>query len=111
MIVAEISRGAIVVIGEAVKSVRRLGVVVQADIFGGLLSVLVCPLTTEDVDAPLLRIRLDPSDQLPLQSVSWIMVEHLTAIPRNTIGAVIGHITTEQQRSLDRAIIVVAGIA
>lgn len=109
--VVEFSRGSVVTIGKGGKGVRRLGVVLQADFLAGLPSVMVCPLTTDEVDAPLLRVRLDPSDTLPLQSVSWIMVELLTAIPRSTIGTVLGHITSEQQRALDRGIIVVAGIS
>jgi mRNA interferase MazF len=109
--VVEISRGAIVIIGKPVKGVTKMGVIVQADIFGTLPSVLVCPITDVEIDAPLLRIRLDPSDTLPLAKSMWIMAELLTAIPRSMIGTVIGHIAPDQQRQLDRALIVVTGIA
>ena len=39
------------------------------------------------------------------------MVELMTAIPRTEIGAVIGHITPDQQRALNHSRIVIAGIA
>lgn len=107
----EITRGSVVVIGKPVKGLRRFAVIIQSDAFAPLPSVLVAPLTFDEVDAPLLRVRLDSSDTLPMDSTAWIMVELVTAIPRTLIGTKIGHITPEQQRELDRALIVISGIA
>lgn len=40
----------------------RPAVVVQDDRFDATASVTVCPFTTNPVDAPLVRIRIEPSD-------------------------------------------------
>lgn len=108
----DITRGSVVMIGKASKGVQRLAVVVQANAFRALKSVMVCPISpVQMLDVSLLRIPLDPTVELPLAGPSSIMAELLTVIARDQCGKVIGRISEEQQRALDRAIIVVAGIA
>ena len=107
----DIVRGSVVFIsGDHADPARRV-VVVQASAFSSLPSVLVCPLSDVDVDAPLLRVRLKPSDRLPLTEPAWIMTELLTAVPRELIGLVVGHISEEEFRQLNRSIILVLGLA
>ena len=107
----ELCRGAVAFIGKPLNGIKRLGVLLQTNAFNSLPSVLVCPIPGSDVDAPFLRVRLDPSDALPLQFTMWAMAELMTAIPKSEVGTVIGHMSSEQQKALDRSIIMIAGIA
>ncbi len=73
-------------------------------------SVVVCPLTGVEVAAPLARLRIEPSEGVGLRAASWIMVERITAIRRERIGARLGCLPREAQVALDRALVVFLGI-
>jgi mRNA interferase MazF len=88
----------------------RPAVVVQSDLFDASDSVLVVPLTTVEVDAPLLRIAVLPGAALPLASPSWVMVEKLTAIRRDRAREVVGRLPPEAMLTLDRSLAVVLGL-
>jgi mRNA interferase MazF len=88
----------------------RPALVLQADRFGETSSLIVCLLTSEDADAPLLRVRLEPSATLPLRTPSWAMVDKLTSVARARIGGVIGHASAEDMLRVERALVVVLGI-
>jgi mRNA interferase MazF len=87
----------------------RPAVVVQADVFAGTGSVLICPLTTMAVDAPLLRVPISPGPELALSAPSWAMAEKLTAVRRDRIGRGIGRVTPEEMLALERCLAVVLG--
>ena len=72
----------------------RPAVVVQSDLFDATNSLVICPLTTEGHDAPLLRVAVRPSPTLRLAVPSWVMVEKITSVRRErardtgpTVGA------------------------
>jgi mRNA-degrading endonuclease toxin of MazEF toxin-antitoxin module len=50
----------------------RQAVIVQSDFFQETGTVTLCPVTSVDADAPLLRLHLAPSASLPLDLASWI---------------------------------------
>lgn len=87
----------------------RPAVIVQADVFDGTASVIVCPLTSVEVDAPLLRVPVEPTDALPLSGRSWVMVEKVTAIRRDRAGRVIGRLGEDETVALQRSLAVVLG--
>lgn len=88
----------------------RPAVILQSNDFPHTGSVVVCLLTTREEDAPLLRLRVEPSPLLPLQAASWIMVDKVTAVMRAKIGVRIGRIAAEDMARLERAIVVFLGI-
>jgi mRNA interferase MazF len=88
----------------------RPAVVVQSDLFHATGSVTIAPLTSEAVDAPLLRLRLEPSDSLPLREASYLMVDKITTIRRDRVGQVIGHLSRDDVVRLDRALVVFLGL-
>ncbi len=88
----------------------RPAVVVQSDLFAATGSVAVRPLTSEEVDAPLLRVRVEPSGALPLRGASFVMVDKITTVRRDRIGRVIGRLAREDVLRLDRALLVFLGI-
>ena len=53
----------------------RLGLVIQSNLFAEHPSVTFLPLTSELVDAPLIRIRVEPSAKNGLQKPSQIMID------------------------------------
>jgi len=87
----------------------RPAIVVQADTFDGTDSIVVCLITSEALDAPLLRIPLRLQDT-GLVGASWVMVDKLTAVGRNQIGKVIGRADDATMVGLNRALAVFLGL-
>jgi mRNA interferase MazF len=46
--------------------------------------------TTDATDAPLFRLRVEPDAQNGLTSVSWLMVDKITTVPKTKIGTQLG---------------------
>lgn len=101
-------RGDLVVIADRAggdyASKPRPAVVVQADLFGGTRSIVVCPLTTNERESSLLRVPVS-GGRLP----SWAMVDKLTSVRRDRVGQVIGHLTREEMLVLERSLAVFLG--
>ena len=90
----------------------RPGVVVQADEFNKELStIFVCPISSDLQEKLPLRpiIEAKPSNGLRLRS--QIMTDKMLALRQDRIRRVIGHIDTETSEHLDRALLVVLGLA
>lgn len=86
-------------------------VVVQDDRFDATASVTVCPLTTSAVDAPLLRIPVEPTEVTGIQQSSQIMVDKVTTMPRGNLGDHVGRLSDADLVRLDRALLVFLGLA
>jgi mRNA interferase MazF len=90
----------------------RAGVVVQADELGDHTStVLVCPMSSEIETAPRLRPTVEPSARNGIRVRSQIMADKVTALGRNRIRRVIGHLDPASSDALDRALMIVLGLA
>ena len=90
----------------------RPGVVVQADEFNaGLSTVFICPISSDLQENLSLRpiIEAQPSNGLRLRS--QIMTDKMIALRHDRVRRVIGHIDTETSEQLDRALLVVLGLA
>jgi len=70
----------------------RPALVVQADHFGHLASITVLPITSTLVDAPLLRVPIEPGEENGLARRSPIMVDKPQTPSRNRLGPVIGRL-------------------
>jgi mRNA interferase MazF len=84
-------------------------VVVQDDRFDATASVTVCPFTTNPVDAPLLRLPIEPSDDNGLGQPSRFMVDKVTTLPRSSLGARLGRLRDDELIQLHRSLIVFPG--
>lgn len=71
----------------------------------------VCPFTTATIDAPLMRLSVEPSEQNGLDRPSSLMIDKVTTVPRSSIGAQLGRLSDDQVVQLDRALIVFLGLA
>jgi mRNA interferase MazF len=86
-------------------------VIVQDDRFDSTASVTVCPLTTNPVEAPLVRIAVEPTDSTGIEKPSWIMVDKLTTMPRVNVRDRLGKLADADLVRLDRALVVFLGLA
>jgi len=89
----------------------RPGVIVQADEFKDLSTVFICPVTSDVQERLPLRpiIEAGPSNGLRLRS--QIMTDKMIALRQDRVRQVIGHIDSETSEQLDRALLVVLGLA
>jgi len=90
----------------------RPAVVVQADLFKEThASVTVAPVTSTLVNAPLFRLAVEPSPRNGLRALSQVMVDKLTTVRRERIGATIGELEPETLTRVNRALALWLGIA
>jgi mRNA interferase MazF len=86
-------------------------VVIQDDRFDATVSVTVCPFTTNPVEAPLVRLPIDPSDDNGLDQPSQLMVDKVTTVPRSSLGDRVGRLHDDELVQLNRSLIVFLGLA
>ena len=90
----------------------RPALVVQSDYFNeGHASVTVIPVTSTLVDAPLFRLTLEPTAGNGLRSISQLMVDKITTVPRSKLGQCIGRLADQDMVRLGRAVVVFFGLA
>jgi len=86
-------------------------VVLQDDRFDATASVTVCPFTTNPVEAPLVRLPIDASEDNGLEEPSQLMVDKVTTVPRSSLGKRLGKLRDEDLIALNRSLIVFLGLA
>jgi mRNA interferase MazF len=89
----------------------RPAVVVQSEAFVIDTSIVVCPMTGEDVGASFLRPVVDPDVCNNLAERSWIMIDKIGVVEPNRIGRRIGALRPDQMRALDQRLAVFLGLA
>jgi mRNA interferase MazF len=89
----------------------RSVLIVQDDRFDATASVTVCPFTTSPVDAPLIRIPVEPSDTNGLDRPSSLMVDKITTVPRSGLGERLGRLRDDELVQLNRSLMVLLGLA
>jgi mRNA interferase MazF len=86
-------------------------VVVQDDRFDATASVTVCPFTTNPVDAPMVRIPIEPSEENGLERPSSLMIDKVTTVPRSRLGNRLGRLSDDELAQLNRSLMVFLGLA
>ena len=89
----------------------RPALVVQSDLFDELSSVTLCLVTSTLLEAPLLRITVDPSPENGLQRISQVQVDKITTVKRQRVGGVIGRLDDATLLKVNRSLAVFIGIA
>lgn len=90
----------------------RPAVVVQADEFDLLLSVTLCLVTSDPVEAEgLLRIDVQASAENGLREDSKVMVDKIVTVPVRRVGTRIGVIEERVLDALDQSLLVFLGLA
>jgi mRNA interferase MazF len=85
--------------------------IVQDDRFDATAAVTVCPFTTSPVDAPLIRIPIEPTDTNGLDRPSSLMVDKITTMPRSGLGERLGRLRDDELVQLNRSLMVFLGLA
>lgn len=86
-------------------------VIVQDDRFDATNSVTVCGLTRDKTDAPLFRLPVAPDDVNHLDTLSRLMVDKITTVPKEKLGYHLGRLDDEDMVRLNRAILIFLGLA
>ena len=89
----------------------RPALVVQADQFAGLGSVVILPITSTLVDAPLLRLSVEPSLDNGLRAPSQIMLDKPMTVKTDKIGSPFGHLDDTTMLSVSRSLALFLGLA
>jgi mRNA interferase MazF len=86
-------------------------VVIQDDRFDATDSITVCAFTTDSTDAPLIRLRLEPTLLNGLHESSSLMVDKLTTVQRSRLRTRVGRLSDEDMVRVGRAVVVFLGLA
>lgn len=89
----------------------RPALIIQDDLFAASESITLLPLTSHLIDAPLLRLTLEPGQLNGLDRASQIMVDKLTTVRRSNLGQRIGRIDSATMVSVEQSLAVFLGLA
>ena len=90
----------------------RPALVIQSDLFAQLTStVTVALLTSTPVNAPLLRVPIEPSQANGLRQRSYVMVDQIFSARTRRLGDVFGRLDDVDMLAVNRALALFVGIA
>jgi mRNA interferase MazF len=90
----------------------RPGVIIQADELGyTTTSVLVCPMSSDITEFHRTRPVVEPTASNGLRLRSQIMTDKINALRRDRVRQVLGSLDVDASEQLDRALLVVLGLA
>lgn len=103
-------RGDIVTVAGGVHASKpRPALVVQDDRFDATDSLAVCPFTTTEVDAPLLRVPVVANEANGLGQDSYLMVDKITTVRRSNARTVLGRLEATTVVEFERRLLVFLG--
>lgn len=88
----------------------RPALVIESDLFDQHPTVTVLLLTSTLANAPLLRVRVNPSVQNGLQTVSQVMVDKTMTVRREKLGSPFGKLESETLQEVERCLAVFLGV-
>ena len=97
--------------GAAYAGKPRPAVIIQDDRFDANDSIVVCPLTTDPTSAPTFRLPIPSNSRTGLRAPCRLMVDKLTAVPRQRLGMLVGTLSTDELKMLNRAVFVFLGLS
>jgi mRNA interferase MazF len=86
-------------------------VIVQDDSFDATDSITICAFTTDETDAPLFRLSVQPNERNGLRAKCRLMVDKITTVPKTKVGARVGRLDDEDILRLNQAVLVFMGLA
>jgi len=87
----------------------QLALIIQSDLLDELDSVILCPVTSELRNA-VFRITIEPNPSNGLRTLSQVMVDKLSTMPRTKVSAPFGHLEESRMKAVDKALLLVVGI-
>ena len=88
----------------------RPALVVQADPFDLTATVTVLLISSDLVDAPLIRLTVEPDSTNGLRLASQIMVDKAMTVRRDRIGPVFGRLDPEMMIAVNRSLALFLGL-
>lgn len=89
----------------------RPALIVQADAFGDMDSVIFLPLTSDITTALTCRILIAPTAENGLQVESQVMADKCSTLPLGKVGPVFGHLGAFDLGRVNRALASFLGFA
>ena len=89
----------------------RPALVIQSDAFNEHASVTVLLMSSTLVDAPLLRVTVQPGEATGLQKPSQVMVDKAMTVKRDKLGEAFGSAGDAAMLEVGRCLAVFLGIA
>src|SRR5437868_11522349 len=89
----------------------RAVVIVQDDSFDATDSITICAFTTDETDAPLFRLSVQPNERNGLRATCRLMVDKISTVPKIKVGARVGRLDDEDILRLNQAVLVFVGLA
>lgn len=87
----------------------RPALVVQSDLLEELDSVVLCPLTSALRNAAF-RVTVEPNPSNGLRTLSQVMVDKLSTLPRAKVTEPFGRLDDERMKAVARALLLVVGV-
>ncbi len=104
-------RGQIITVaGGVYASKPRPALVIQDDMFDATDSLTVCPLTSVETDAPLLRVAVTADGTNGLDRDSFLMVDKITTVRRRNTHEVLGQLEPATLVEFERRLLVFLGL-
>lgn len=89
----------------------RPAVIVQDDNFDATASITICAFTTDETDAPLFRLPVEPSERNGLRVHSRLMADKIITVPKSKVGTRLGRLDHPDILRLNQALLVFLGLA
>lgn len=86
-------------------------VIVQDDNFDATDSITICAFTTDETEAPLFRLAVEPNERNGLHASCRLMVDKITTVPKSKVGNLLGRLDDEDILRLNQAMMVFLGLA
>jgi len=86
-------------------------VIVQDDSFDATDSITICAFTTDETEAPLFRLAVEPNERNGLRVACRLMVDKISTVPKAKVGARVGRLDDEDILRLNQAVLVFLGLA
>src|SRR3984893_10653735 len=85
--------------------------IVQDDSFDATDSVTICAFTTDDTDAPLFRLPMEPNERNGLRAAGPLMVGKISTVPKTKVGTRLGRLGDAEILRLNQAVLIFLGLA
>ncbi len=89
----------------------RPAVIIQGEQFEEGGSVTICAFTSDPTEAPVFRIKVEPSEANGLRQPSSLMVDKVNTVRRVRLGKKIGRLADQDVLRLNRGLLVFLGLA
>ena len=86
-------------------------VIVQDDSFDATDSITICAFTTDETEAPLFRLPVEPNERNGLRATCRLMVDKITTVQRSRLATRVGRLSDEDMVRLGRSVVVFLGLA